>query len=144
MDPQALTQVAAGQQEVTDLLFFLVTIIAPIVLFIVAMFFYWDNEELKKRVRVLEQKKDSNSQEVMFTHLLGEVHTLRRTTTDLDKRFNYICSVTQRISESESELTEKLGKMTASQLDTSLVALLNDGIVKELSKESESNPPPTV
>lgn len=57
MDPQALTQVAAGQQEVTDLLFFLVTIIAPIVLFIVAMFFYWDNEELKKRVRVLEQKK---------------------------------------------------------------------------------------
>lgn len=141
MDPQALTEVAAGQQEVTSLLFFLVTIIAPIVLFIVAMFFHWANEELKERVHALGKKKDSDSQEVMFTHLLNEVHTLRRNIGDLDEKFGYISQVTQRISESERELTETVGNMTASQLDTSLVALLNDGIVKELSKESESNPP---
>lgn len=87
-----------------------------------------------------KKKKDSDSQEVMFTHLLNEVHTLRRNIGDLDEKFGYISQVTQRISESESQLTEKVGKITASQLDTSLVALLNDGIVKELSKESESNP----
>lgn len=143
MDPQALTQVAASQPEVIGLLFFLV-IIVPIVLFVVGMFSYWAYEELKERVHALEKKKDSDSQEVMFTHLLNEVHTLRRNIGDLDEKFGYISQVTQRISESESQLTEKVGKITASQLDTSLVALLNDGIVKELSKESESNPPPTV
>ena len=146
MDPQALAEVAASQETkgVIGLLFFLVTRIAPIVLFIVAMFFHWTNEELKKRVSALEQKEQSNVAKRVVNHLATNVDALNSITRDLDKRFNYICSVTQRISESESQLTEKVEKMTASQLDTSLVALLNDGIVKELSKESESNPPPTV
>lgn len=145
MDPQALTQVVASQEtkEAIGLLFFLV-IIVPIVLFVVGMFSYWAYEELKKRVSALEQKEQSNVAKRVVNHLATNVDALNSITRDLDKRFNYICSVTQRISESESQLTEKVEKMTASQLDTSLVALLNDGIVKELSKESESNPPPTV
>ena len=78
-----------------------------------------------------------------FDHLAGKVSDLYRDSRDIEKRFQYICSVTDRLAQSESNLTQRVDKVFETQMDTSLIALLNDGLIKELSKEDTPNPPTT-
>ena len=49
----------------------------------------------------------------------------------------------ERIEKNRVELIEKINKAGQSKMDTSLIALLNDGLIKELSKEDKPNPPKT-
>jgi len=145
MDPQALAQVAATQQtnqgESFAVLVIVVTLfIVPVILIMMGS----EVAKLKEHVRKLQQKEEqTNFLERKFDHLLGKVNNLDRDSSDLDKRFQYICSVTDRLARNESELAQRMDKVFETQMDTSLIALLNDGLIKELSKEDTPNPPTT-
>lgn len=118
----------------------------PIVIFIVGLIFYWSHQELKTKVAELESKNSSLLvlDTIKANHLTGKVDEVRRQANDLEKRYEYLFGVVNRVAASESEMTQKIEAINHSQLDTSLVALLSDGIVKELTKEDVPPNQPTV
>lgn len=83
------------------------------IIFAIVYSFYQSWRELKERVESLERERKGNSTlEYRCDQLLSRV----------------------------SELTEKVDKVCSTQMDTSLIAVLNDGLIKELSKEDTPNP----
>lgn len=111
------------------------------IIFAIVYSFYQSWRELKERVESLERERKGNSTlEYRCDQLLSRVNELNSYIIDINKRFNYICGVVNRIAHSESELTEKVDKVCSTQMDTSLIAVLNDGLIKELSKEDTPNP----
>lgn len=110
------------------------------IIFAIVYSFYQSWRELKERVESLEkERKGGSTLEYKFDHLLSTVNQLSSYNIDIDKRFNYICGVVNRIAHNESALTEKVDKVCSTQMDTSLIAVLNDSLIKELSKEDTPN-----
>jgi len=115
------------------------------ILFAIIYSFYQSWRELKERVETLEKERRRDSTlEYKFDHILSTVNQLSSYNINIEKRFQYISSVVNGLARSESALTEKVDKVCSTQMDTSLIAVLNDGLIKELSKElsKEDTPNP--
>lgn len=99
-------------------------------------------KDLKDRVTELEGKNGLVTKMDIWK-LQEEVMYLRRGFESYQNSNRILMERMERMERNRVELIEKINKVDQSKMDTSLIALLNDGLIKELSKEDKPNPPKT-